>query len=111
MSTPVPDLPADSTHLILEMPGQSALSGFRLERLLGALREADDRVHSVDARFAYFIHLDGPLGETDRQKLDALLLSGEPVHEFSTREGTPVPGGPPAGHVELDVLTLRAAIR
>ena len=84
MSTPVPDLPADSTHLILEMPGQSALSGFRLERLLGALREADDRVHSVDARFAYFIHLDGPLGETDRQKLDALLLSGEPVHEFST---------------------------
>ena len=35
LSTPATDLPADSTHTILELPGQSALSAFRLEKLLG----------------------------------------------------------------------------
>ncbi|MDH3440267.1 MAG: phosphoribosylformylglycinamidine synthase, partial [Gammaproteobacteria bacterium] len=83
MSTPAPDLPADSTHSILEMPGQSALSGFRLERLLGELRQLDDRISSIDARFTYFLKLDGPLSDDDWQRLDALLLSGEAVRDFA----------------------------
>ena len=65
------------------MPGQSALSGFRLERLLGELRQADDRISAIDARFSYFLKLDGPLSDDDWQTLNALLLSGDPVRDFA----------------------------
>jgi phosphoribosylformylglycinamidine synthase len=82
LSTPAPDLPADSTHTFLEMPGQSALSGFRIEGLLGRLQAADARVTGLDARFAYFLETEGALDDIERQRLDALLLSGEAVQEF-----------------------------
>ena len=87
LSTPATDFPADSTHTILELPGQSALSAFRLEKLLGDLAAIDERVSRLDARFTYFAHLEGDLSETDRGRLDALLLSGEPVVEFPEDAG------------------------
>ncbi len=64
------------------MPGQSALSGFRIERLLEQLQAEDARVTGLDARFVYFLHTDGTLAAADRQRLDSLLLADEPVHEF-----------------------------
>ena len=73
MSTTATDLPADSTITILELPGQSALSAFRLTKLLDDLQKIDERVTRLCARFSYFVHLDGPLPEKERGRLDALL--------------------------------------
>ena len=62
---------------MLELPGQSALSDFRLKKLLMQLQERDERVNSVDARFTYFIALGKPLSAGHKKRLKALLLSGE----------------------------------
>jgi len=61
---------------MLELPGQPALSDFRLARLLHSLQAKDRRVKSVAARFTYFVKLREALAKTQRQHLDALLLSG-----------------------------------
>jgi phosphoribosylformylglycinamidine synthase len=83
LSTPATDLPADSRSSILELPGQSALSAFRIAKLLDDIRRVQPAVTGLDARFVYFIELGKALSDEDRQRLDALLLSGEPVREFS----------------------------
>ncbi len=77
MSTPATDL--DSQHRIdmLELPGQPALSDFRLEKLLRSLQTQDDRVKSVSARFSYFVAVTATLSALQKQHLDALLLSGD----------------------------------
>jgi len=62
---------------MLELPGQRALSDFRLAKLLRALQACDDRVKSVDARFSYFLSLTAPLSGEHKERLQALLLSGE----------------------------------
>ncbi len=66
------------------MPGQSALSGFRIDRLLTALRAIDDQVEGLDARFVYFLEAEGALSDDDWRRLRALLLSGDPAREFET---------------------------
>ena len=40
---------------MLELPGQPALSDFRLEKLRDALQKIEPRVKSVSARFSYFV--------------------------------------------------------
>jgi phosphoribosylformylglycinamidine synthase len=62
---------------MLELPGQSALSDFRLAKLLGSLQRQDDRVKSVTARFVYFVALSTPLSADHKTRLNGLLLSGE----------------------------------
>ncbi|MGB5258473.1 MAG: phosphoribosylformylglycinamidine synthase [Woeseiaceae bacterium] len=62
---------------MLELPGQSALSTFRLAKLTRALQRADERVKSVDASFVYLIDAAEDLGKQDRSRLKALLLSGD----------------------------------
>ena len=69
-----PDRP--STDL-LELPGQSALSEFRLDKLARTLSRQDERVTGVAARFSYFISLNAPLGEDEASRLAALLLGGD----------------------------------
>ena len=68
---------------MLELPGQSALSNFRLAKLTRALQRADDRVKDVDARFVYLVDTNAALGKQDRSRLDALLLSGDKPGKFS----------------------------
>ena len=68
---------------MLELPGQSALSDFRLNKLLGRLQRRDSRILEVRARFAYFVSLAAPLDERQRDWLDGLLLSGETVQPFA----------------------------
>lgn len=84
MSIPASDLPAGLPKPFLELPGQSALSRFRLQRLLEDLRQADDRVVRLGARFTYFVSTSASSSAAERSKLDALLLSGEPVESFSS---------------------------
>lgn len=84
MSTPAPDTPPlrhPSTRelTVAELPGQRALSDFRLNKHVLRLQQSDARVRALHARYAYFIELSSSLGDTARARLDALLLSGEPV--------------------------------
>jgi phosphoribosylformylglycinamidine synthase len=62
---------------MLELPGQSALSDFRLAKLLRNLQRQDERVKSVTARFVYFVALSTPLSADHKTRLNGLLLSGE----------------------------------
>jgi len=62
---------------MLELPGQSALSDFRLAKLLRSLQQQNERVKSIDARYSYFIALSSPLSGEHKKRLNGLLLSGE----------------------------------
>ncbi len=67
---------------MLELPGQSALSNFRLAKLTRALQRADERVKAVDANFVYLVDTNAKLSKQDRARLDALLLSGDSPGRF-----------------------------
>ncbi|MFQ6005022.1 MAG: phosphoribosylformylglycinamidine synthase [Woeseia sp.] len=67
---------------MLELPGQAALSGFRLRKLLTVLQKSERRVASVCARYAYFVHVAASLGAEARACLDDLLLGDDPVFEL-----------------------------
>ena len=68
---------------MIELPGQSALSAFRLVKHLRALRDIDERVSGLEARFTYFVASDEELSEDQCSKLDGLLLAGDSVVDFS----------------------------
>ena len=68
---------------MLELSGQSALSEFRLEKLLRRLQRVDGRVKDVEARFIYLVDLAEPLSAEQRKRLEALLLSGEKPGKLS----------------------------
>ena len=64
---------------MLELPGQPALSDFRLAKLQHALQQFEPRVKAVAARYCYFIAENSmvAIGKEHRKRLNALLLSGE----------------------------------
>tara|TARA_R110002096_G_scaffold6305_15_gene29348 strand:- start:13047 stop:16925 length:3879 start_codon:yes stop_codon:yes gene_type:complete len=62
---------------MLEVPGQPALSNFRIAKLTRALKRLDDRVSALAANYVYLIDQTGELSRDERSRLDALLLSGE----------------------------------
>ena len=64
---------------MLELPGQSALSEFRLRKLWSSLRQTEPRIATIHARYVYFVSIDADLGMQERERLDSLLLSGERV--------------------------------
>ena len=64
---------------MLEIPGQHALSAFRLQKRLERLRALEPGVRALAARFSYFVELSAPLTGQERQRLAALLLSGEHI--------------------------------
>jgi len=68
---------------MLELPGQAALSSFRLAKLIRSLQRADERVTAVEARFTYFVSTDANLSGEEKKRLNALLLSGETVAKFT----------------------------
>ena len=82
MSTLATDLPVDTANSILELPGQSALSAFRLSKLLAQLQLIDARVTGLQARFTYFVSLNDALPREQREHLDALLLSDDEIAVF-----------------------------
>ena len=62
---------------MLELPGQPALSNFRVAKLIRALKRVDERVDSLQARYVYFVSTHQDLSREERSRLDALLLSGD----------------------------------
>ncbi|CAN5362922.1 phosphoribosylformylglycinamidine synthase [soil metagenome] len=61
---------------ILELRGSPALSAFRLAKLLVTLREVDDGIVAVHARFMYFGELERALDARERRVLGRLLDDG-----------------------------------
>ena len=82
MSTPATDLPVETATSILELPGQPALSAFRLGKLLARLQSIDLRVTGLQARFTYFVSLNDVLPRDQREHLDKLLLSDDEIEDF-----------------------------
>lgn len=62
---------------MLELPGQPALSDFRVAKLQRSLQHADARLQSVHAHYVYFVDTNTNLSRAERSRLDALLLSGD----------------------------------
>jgi phosphoribosylformylglycinamidine synthase len=82
LSTPAPDLPVETANSILELAGQSALSTFRLRKLLAQLQLIDARVSGLRARFTYFVSVSEAPTPEQRQHLDALLLANDEIEDF-----------------------------
>jgi phosphoribosylformylglycinamidine synthase len=82
LSTAATDLPVETTNIILELPGQSALSSFRLQKLLLDLQQLDQRVTGLAARFTYWVDVLTELAPEQRERLDALLLAGDAIESF-----------------------------
>lgn len=61
---------------MLEVPGQPALSEFRIAKLTRALKRIDERVSALSAHYIYLIDHAAELSSDEQSRLDALLLSG-----------------------------------
>src|SRR6185295_190676 len=64
---------------ILQLRGPRAASGFRLAKLLAALKKVDPAVGAVSAEYRHFVELDQPLGKQEQAVLARLLDYGEPA--------------------------------
>jgi phosphoribosylformylglycinamidine synthase len=82
LSSPATDFPPGKTNTILELPGQFALSKFRLRKILQELRHFNDKVTDLHARFTYYVDISRDLKPEQRQHLDALLLSDDDIQHF-----------------------------
>ena len=81
---------------MLELPGQPALSEFRVAKLTRALKRVNECVDSLQASYVYFVSTSKDLSREERSRLDALLLSGdkplEPKKGATTLFVVPRPG-------------------
>ncbi len=81
---------------MLTFSGAPALSDFRLEKVLAAVRERVAHVESVDTRYLHLVEVSAPLSDEQRTVVEALLRYGP-----STR--TDGQSGAPAGELLLVV--------
>lgn len=64
---------------ILRLPGSTALSSFRRERLLARLKALGAPISDVHASYVHFVHVDGDIATDERTRLGELLSYGEPL--------------------------------
>jgi len=76
-------VPLAKSKTLLELPGQSARSEFRLNKLLLDLQVISSQVVGLAARYTYFVNINTPLNSDEQARLEALLLSGRPPIAFS----------------------------
>ena len=62
---------------MLELPGQPALSNFRVAKLTRSLKRVNENVESLQASYVYFVATNQELSNKERSRLNALLLSGD----------------------------------
>jgi phosphoribosylformylglycinamidine synthase len=72
---------------MLILHGSSALSAFRLQKLLTGLRALNPRVRSVSARYVHFVHAERELVAKEHSVLEALLTYGPREDATSTSAG------------------------
>jgi hypothetical protein len=58
---------------MLILPGPSALSAFRIQRLLSQLKEINPAVQGIAGRYCHFIDSKSALSDADRQKMEGYL--------------------------------------
>ena len=70
---------------MLTIPGTSALSRFRIEKLLTELQAIDSQISAITARYQHFVQLDGALSDEQQAMLQRLLDYGfaDPIAELS----------------------------
>ncbi|MES2832092.1 MAG: phosphoribosylformylglycinamidine synthase [Pseudomonadota bacterium] len=71
---------------MLILPGSSALSAFRCNRLLSTLQAVEASIVGVSARFLHFIDATAPLEQIDIDRLHSLLTYGEPFDAVQSGE-------------------------
>ena len=81
---------------MLTFSGAPALSDFRLEKVLAAVRDRVAHVESVDTRYIHLVEVSAPLSDEQRVVVEALLRYGP-----STRADGP--SDAPAGRLLLVV--------
>jgi phosphoribosylformylglycinamidine synthase len=64
---------------LLRLPGPSALSPFRREKLLAEIRQVVPELLALEARYLHLVDLSDALEQSDRARLDQLLSYGEPA--------------------------------
>jgi phosphoribosylformylglycinamidine synthase len=65
---------------MLTFSGAPALSDFRLDKVLAAVRERVPHVTAVDTRYLHFVDVTSPLTDADRKVVEALLRYGPTTH-------------------------------
>src|SRR5258708_1044442 len=65
---------------VLTLPGATALSPFRVEKLLASLPRPLAEAIAVDTRFVHFVAVSAPLDGAQTQVLEKLLSYGTPAH-------------------------------
>jgi len=61
---------------ILHLPGSTALSGFRRQKLLSALKRVVPDIDGLEATFIHFVRLHTALGAQERRRLEQILSYG-----------------------------------
>ena len=69
---------------MLILPGSSALSGFRQQRLLSQLKEIDPSITGISGRFCHFIDAPAGLHDEEVERLGVMLTYGEPFDADET---------------------------
>ena len=63
-----------SAHFYHYLPGANALSAARTQSLLAQLQALDERVATISARYAHWVHTMGEPSSADWDKIQALLV-------------------------------------
>src|SRR5215813_8860897 len=67
---------APSSTTFLTLPGGTALSGFRIERRLRAVRDVAPAVTALASHYLHFVESQRPLQAAELERLQALLRYG-----------------------------------
>ena len=70
---------------MLTFSGAPALSDFRLDKVLAAVRERVPRVAAVDTRYLHFVDVTAPLTDADHAVVEALLRYGPTTHAIAPK--------------------------
>ncbi len=70
---------------MLKIPGASALSDFRVKKLLAEVKAIDNGVNAISARFIHFVDADQSLAENDNLILQRLLSYGATDHDVEVQ--------------------------
>ena len=77
---------------MLVVHGETALSDFRIDKMLSSLRSMQPAIAGIETRYLYFVDLHEPLDEGERRILDALLQAAPALSASDEYLVVPRPG-------------------
>jgi len=93
-----PNLLYSFTYMI-KIPGTSALSDFRIQKLLAELQSVEPSIKAVSARFIHFVDIDGDLSDSQSAILHQLLSYGPGISATAAASGERLLVVPRAGTI------------